>query len=161
MIDVLDAAADIAEKMKVVVEIVSNASAQRRRIRPAARVRRLMKNLQPDLQVGNDLPRHDQSSLAEILSVPDAIEFAAAAAKCRPRTPVLFDPDRQQKRGMLIADIRHTRAYARELERAGLTITDQRSLGIGFWYAFGPECRFGNLESLWRRFLRHISLFLR
>ena len=39
---------------------------------------------------------------------------------------------------LLIADIRHTRAYARELERSGLTITDRRSLGIGFWYAIGP-----------------------
>jgi len=38
----------------------------------------------------------------------------------------------------LIADIRYTRAYARELERSGLTITDRRSLGVGFWYAFGP-----------------------
>jgi arsenite methyltransferase len=39
---------------------------------------------------------------------------------------------------LLIADIRHTRTYARELEHSGLTITDRRSLGIGFWYAFGP-----------------------
>jgi ubiquinone/menaquinone biosynthesis C-methylase UbiE len=39
---------------------------------------------------------------------------------------------------LLIADIRHTRAYARELERSGLTITEGRSLGVGFWYAFGP-----------------------
>jgi len=28
--------------------------------------------------------------------------------------------------------------YARELEACGLKITDRRSLGIRFWYAFGP-----------------------
>jgi hypothetical protein len=38
----------------------------------------------------------------------------------------------------VIADIRHTRVYARELEACGLTITDRRSLGVRFWYAFGP-----------------------
>ena len=39
---------------------------------------------------------------------------------------------------LMIADIRHTGAYARELERCGLKITDRRSLGVRFWYAAGP-----------------------
>jgi ubiquinone/menaquinone biosynthesis C-methylase UbiE len=39
---------------------------------------------------------------------------------------------------LAIADIRHTRAYARELEACGLTITERRSLGYRFWYGAGP-----------------------
>jgi hypothetical protein len=39
---------------------------------------------------------------------------------------------------LVIADIRHTRVYARELEACGLTITSCRSLGVRFWSAFGP-----------------------
>ena len=39
---------------------------------------------------------------------------------------------------LLIADVRHAAAYARELEACGLTITADRSLGVRFWYAFGP-----------------------
>lgn len=39
---------------------------------------------------------------------------------------------------LAIADIRHTRAYARELEACGLTITESRSLGCRFWYGAGP-----------------------
>ena len=39
---------------------------------------------------------------------------------------------------LLIADIRYTSAYARELESCGMKITDRRSLGIRFWYAAGP-----------------------
>jgi SAM-dependent methyltransferase len=39
---------------------------------------------------------------------------------------------------LLIADIRHAADYARELEACGLTITARRSLGMRFWYAFGP-----------------------
>jgi hypothetical protein len=39
---------------------------------------------------------------------------------------------------LVIADIRHTRVYARELEARRLAITDRRSLGVRFWYAFGP-----------------------
>jgi ubiquinone/menaquinone biosynthesis C-methylase UbiE len=35
---------------------------------------------------------------------------------------------------LAIADIRYTRAYARELESCGLKITERRSLGIRFWY---------------------------
>ena len=39
---------------------------------------------------------------------------------------------------LAIADIRHTRAYATELEACGLRITERRSLGVRFWYAAGP-----------------------
>jgi arsenite methyltransferase len=39
---------------------------------------------------------------------------------------------------LAIADIRHTRVYARELEASGLKITERRSLGYRFWYGFGP-----------------------
>jgi arsenite methyltransferase len=39
---------------------------------------------------------------------------------------------------LAIADIRHTRAYARELEACGLKITERRSLGPRFWYGAGP-----------------------
>ena len=39
---------------------------------------------------------------------------------------------------LVIADIRHTPAYARELEACGLTITERRSLGVRFWYGAGP-----------------------
>ena len=69
------------------------------------------------------------SSLA-IHNVPGAGERAKA----------IREAARVLKRGgkLMIADIRHTRAYARELERCGLTITDRRSLGIRFWYAAGP-----------------------
>jgi arsenite methyltransferase len=39
---------------------------------------------------------------------------------------------------LAIADIRHTRAYARELAACGLKLTERRSLGYRFWYAAGP-----------------------
>jgi ubiquinone/menaquinone biosynthesis C-methylase UbiE len=39
---------------------------------------------------------------------------------------------------LAIADIRHTGAYANELEACGLKITECRSLGVRFWYAAGP-----------------------
>ena len=39
---------------------------------------------------------------------------------------------------LAITDIRHTRAYAGELEACGLKITERRSLGVRFWYAAGP-----------------------
>jgi SAM-dependent methyltransferase len=39
---------------------------------------------------------------------------------------------------LVIADIRHTRAYASELEACGLKITERRSLGVRFRYAAGP-----------------------
>ena len=35
----------------------------------------------------------------------------------------------------MITDVRHTRAYARELEACGLKVTERRSLGGRFWYA--------------------------
>ena len=69
------------------------------------------------------------SSLA-IHNVPGAAERAKA----------LREAARVLKRGgrVVIADIRHARQYARELEACGLTITSSRSLGARFWYAFGP-----------------------
>jgi len=69
------------------------------------------------------------SSLA-IHNVPGAGERARA----------LREAARVLKKGgkLAIADIRHTRAYAEELETYGLKITERRSLGIRFWYAAGP-----------------------
>ena len=68
------------------------------------------------------------SSLA-IHNVPGAGERARA----------LREAARVLKKGgkLLIADIRYTRAYARELEVCGLKITEHRSLGVRFWYG-GP-----------------------
>jgi SAM-dependent methyltransferase len=56
------------------------------------------------------------------------------------RARAVREAARVLKRGgtMMIADIRYTAAYARELEACGLSITDRRSLGVRFWYAFGP-----------------------
>jgi cyclopropane fatty-acyl-phospholipid synthase-like methyltransferase len=69
------------------------------------------------------------SSLA-IHNVPGAGERARA----------LREAARVLKKGgkLVIADIWHTRVYARELEACGLKITDRRSLGVRFWYACGP-----------------------
>lgn len=66
------------------------------------------------------------SSLA-IHNVPGAGERARA----------LREAARVLKKGgkLAIADIRHTRAYARELEACGLRVTERRSLGGRFWYA--------------------------
>ena len=56
------------------------------------------------------------------------------------RAKALREAARVLKRGgtLMIADIQHTRVYAHELEACGLTIIARRSLGIRFWYAFGP-----------------------
>ena len=56
------------------------------------------------------------------------------------RARALRDAARVLKKGgkLVIADIRYTRAYARELEACGLKITDRRSLGVRFWYGGGP-----------------------
>ena len=69
------------------------------------------------------------SSLA-IHNVPGAGERARA----------LREAARVLKKGgkLAIADIRHTRAYAGELEACGLKITERRSLGVRFWYGAGP-----------------------
>ena len=39
---------------------------------------------------------------------------------------------------LLIVDIRHMRAYARDIESCGLKIAERRSLGIRSWYGLGP-----------------------
>ena len=69
------------------------------------------------------------SSLA-IHNVPGAGERARA----------LREAARVLRKGgkLVIADIRHSRKYASELETCGLTITDRRSLGVRFWYGAGP-----------------------
>ena len=70
------------------------------------------------------------SSLA-IHNVPGAAERARAV---REAARVLKPGGR-----LMIADVRNTRAYARELEACGLKITEGgRSLGARFWYAAGP-----------------------
>jgi arsenite methyltransferase len=69
------------------------------------------------------------SSLA-IHNIPGAAERAKA----------LREAARVLRKGgrLLIADIRHVGVYAGELQACGLQITERRSLGIRFWYAFGP-----------------------
>src|SRR6476659_5818312 len=69
------------------------------------------------------------SSLA-IHNVPGAGERARAV---REAARVLTKDGK-----LAIADIRHTRVYASELEACGLKITDRRSLGVRFWYGAGP-----------------------
>ncbi len=66
------------------------------------------------------------SSLA-IHNVPGAGERARA----------LREAARVLKKGgkLAIADVRHTRAYASELEACGLKVPERRSLGGRFWYA--------------------------
>jgi arsenite methyltransferase len=56
------------------------------------------------------------------------------------RAKALREAARVLKKGgkLAIADIRHTRVYASELEACGLKITERRSLGVRFWYAAGP-----------------------
>ena len=53
------------------------------------------------------------------------------------RTKALREAARVLKKGgkLMIADVRHRRAYARELEACGLKIADRRPLGFRFWYA--------------------------
>ena len=81
------------------------------------------------------LPFDDQSfdvivSSLAIHNVPGVAERAKA----------LREAARVLKPGgkLLIADVRHTRAYARDLEACGLKITGRRSLGVRFWFAAGP-----------------------
>lgn len=57
------------------------------------------------------------------------------------RARALREATRVLKTGgkLVVADIRYSCAYASELEACGLKITDRRSLGVRFWYAFGPR----------------------
>jgi arsenite methyltransferase len=56
------------------------------------------------------------------------------------RAKALREAARVLKKGgkLAIADIRHIRIYANELEACGMRVTDRRSLGFRFWYGFGP-----------------------
>jgi SAM-dependent methyltransferase len=66
-----------------------------------------------------------------------AIHNLSGAGEC---AKALHEAARVLKPGgkLVIADIRHTRAYAGELEACGLKVTERRSLGVRFWYAAGP-----------------------
>jgi arsenite methyltransferase len=81
------------------------------------------------------LPFDDNSFDVVVSSL--AIHNVAGAGE---RAKALREAARVLKPGgkLAIADIRHTRAYARALAASGLTITDLRSLGRRFWYGAGP-----------------------
>jgi SAM-dependent methyltransferase len=82
-----------------------------------------------------DLPFDDGSFDVVVSSL--AIHNVSGAGE---RAKALREAARVLKKGgkLAIADIRHTRAYASELEACGLKITERRSLGARFWYAAGP-----------------------
>ena len=78
----------------------------------------------------------DEGSFDVVVSSLAIHNVSGAAERAR----ALGEAARVLKRGgrLVVADIRHTAEYARELEACGMTITDRRSLGARFWYAFGP-----------------------
>ena len=67
LIRILDAASQITQKMKCIIHVVVEPRADRRHGLSAFGVRRLVKDFQAYLQVGGNLPRDDQSGLAEVL----------------------------------------------------------------------------------------------
>jgi hypothetical protein len=105
LIRILDAATQITQNVKCIIQIIVESGADRRRGFAAFGIRRLVKDFQTDLQVGDNLARDDQPGLAEVSGIAAAIDLTATAAKRRPWTPVFLHPDREQIRSVPLADI--------------------------------------------------------
>lgn len=78
-------------------------------------------------------PPFDDGSFDVVVSSLAIHNVAGAGERAR----ALREAARVLKTGgrLVITDVRHTRAYGRELEACGLKVTERRSLGGRFWYA--------------------------